>query len=145
MKWRMETLKDVFSLPPDYDISDLYYKNKEYYIKHLKDKSHIMVLAYEDDKKIGCGAICFYDELPSPDNPDGKCAYLMNIYVKPEYRRHGAGKHIVEYLVNQSLKRGCAKIYLETSLSGASVYKSVGFKNMEYYMIYDKGKSNGEA
>ncbi len=26
------------------------------------------------------------EELPSPDNPSGKCAYLMNIYVREAFR-----------------------------------------------------------
>ncbi len=44
--------------------------------------------------------------MPSPDNPSGRCAYLMNIYVREGYRSEGAGKKIVRYLIGCALLMG---------------------------------------
>ena len=43
-----------------------------------------------------------YHEMPSPDNPDGKCACLMNIYARPPFRRQGIGDRIVRWLIGQA-------------------------------------------
>ena len=53
--------------------------------------------------------------MPPPDNPAGKCAYLMNIYTRPKARRQGVGETIVKWLINQAVTMGISKIYLEAS------------------------------
>ena len=43
--------------------------------------SYLAVVAEVDGREAGCETICFTEELPSPDNPSGGCAYLMNLSV----------------------------------------------------------------
>ena len=76
--------------------------------------------------------------MPSPDNPSGGCAYLMNIYTRPELRGHGAGRGIVEWLIAQARQRGITKIFLETSVSGRPLYEEMGFSTMNGYMQLDR-------
>ena len=87
--WRMEVLHCVFSIPGDADTAELRQQNLNYYRKALENGSHIACFAEEDGEIVGCGGLCLYDEMPSPDNPTGHCAYLMNIYVRPEHQGHG--------------------------------------------------------
>ena len=72
--------------------------------------------------------------MPSPDNEDGTCGYLMNIYALPEYRGHGVGRKIVEYLLAEAKERGTQKIYLESSDMAMSLYQEIGFTPLEGYM-----------
>ena len=88
----MEVLHCVFSIPADADTAELRQQNIDYYRKALANDSHIACFAEEDGEIVGCGGLCLYDEMPSPDNPTGHCAYLMNIYVRPEHQGHGTGK-----------------------------------------------------
>lgn len=88
---------------------------------------------------MGCGGLCLYDEMPSPDNPSGRCAYLMNIYVREGHRGAGIGKKIVRYLVGCALERGVTKIYLETSQCGRKLYESAGFTAMKDMMLLTYG------
>lgn len=134
MPWRMEVLHCVFSIPADADTSELECANRHYYEAHLADGRHIACLAYAEGVAVGCGGVCFYGEMPSPDNPSGKCAYLMNIYVRPEYRREGIALRIVRWLVDQALAHGISKIYLETSDSGRKLYSTLGFRYMKDMM-----------
>jgi len=99
IRWRMEVLHCVFSIPADADTTELKQANLDYYTKALSDDSHIACFASIDGQTVGCGGVCLYDEMPSPDNPTGHCAYLMNIYVRPEHRGRGVAKHIVRWLV----------------------------------------------
>lgn len=129
MPWRREVLATVFGEEPTPELLDA---NREFYRRHIADDTHYAVVASdaETGADMGCGAICLYDEMPSPDNPSGRCAYLMNIYVRPAFRRHGVGDVIVRHLVAEAQQRGCGKIYLETTDHGRPLYREVGFHDM---------------
>ena len=93
-------------------------------------------MAEVDGEDAGCGAICITDELPSPDNRSGRCAYLMNIYVREAFRNQGVAHSIVSMLIEEAKKLGCDKIYLETTAEGKPVYSSLGFREMPDMMKY---------
>ena len=94
----------------------------------------IACFAYSGTEIVGCGGVCVYDEMPSPDNLGGKCAYLMNIYTRQEYRHHGIATRVVEHLIAEAKARSIDKIYLETSADGERMYRKLGFKDMKGYM-----------
>ena len=127
MKWRAEVIRNVFGEEPD---NSLLEANRRYYLCHIPDKTHIAFVASCDDVDCGCGAICLTDELPSPDNPSGRCAYLMNIYVREAFRNQGIAHRIVLRLLEEAKSRECGKIYLETTAEGKPVYTSLGFRDM---------------
>jgi Na+/H+ antiporter nhaC len=133
MAWRAEVLGSVFGIIPT---PQLLSANRRYYKQHIDNGSHIAVIAKVNETEVGCGAICLCDELPSPDNPSGKCAYLMNIYVKELYRSNGIGHAIVQHLVQTAMRLGCDKIYLETTPRARSLYSSIGFKELNGILKY---------
>lgn len=135
MSWRKEVIANVFGISADAPLLDA---NRQYYKKHITDDSHIAVVASCGDIDCGCGALCFSEELPSPDNPGGKCAYLMNIYVREAYRKKGIAHSIVRHLIAIAVERGCDKIYLETTEEGRPVYHSLGFRNMQDMMLWHR-------
>lgn len=134
MEWRMRVLVEVFSIPEGTDVSALRESNERYYRKHLDDGSHTSCFAYLDDTVVGCGGICYQDEMPSPDNPSGINGYLMNIFVLPEHRGKGIGRSIVGFLTDDAKAHGAGKIYLESTSTAETLYRSLGFTDMEHYM-----------
>ncbi|MDE6048693.1 MAG: GNAT family N-acetyltransferase [Paramuribaculum sp.] len=135
MMWRQEVLRNVFGVEPS---ARLLVENRRYYREHIADDTHFAISVKWNGEDAGCGAICLTDELPSPDNPSGKCGYLMNIYVRQPYRQHGIAHTIVKSLVDEAKRRGCGKIYLETTEDGRPVYESAGFGNLPDMMkFYD--------
>lgn len=133
MDWRAEVIRTVFGEEASSALLDA---NREYYKRHIDDDTHIAIIASFDGTDCGCGAICLTNELPSPDNPSGKCAYLMNIYVREAFRKHGVAHKIVAHLVDEAKKRVCNKIYLETTSEGKPVYTTIGFRDMPDMMKY---------
>lgn len=133
MHWRREVIENVFGTEPS---KRLMVANRQYYRRHIADGTHIAVVASTDDTDAGCGAICLTEELPSPDNPSGRCAYLMNIYVREEFRNRGVAHAIVRWLVNKARQLGCDKIYLETTDMVQPLYKSIGFNDLPGTMKY---------
>ncbi len=127
MRWREEVIEHVFGEKAD---ETLLVANRRFYEKHIADKTHYALLAEYDGEECGCGAVCFTEELPSPDNPSGRCAYLMNIYVREPFRNHGLAHNIVTRLIQEARRRECGKIYLETTETGRPVYQSLGFRDL---------------
>ena len=127
LDWRREVIRNVFGEDPS---EELMRRNESYYRKHLADGSHIPFLALFNGEEAGCGSVCLTEELPSPDNPSGKCAYLMNIYVRDKFRSHGIAHSIVSRLIDEARLRDCQKIYLETTPEGRPVYTSLGFHDL---------------
>ena len=133
MHWRREVIENVFGTEPS---KRLMVANRQYYRRHIADGTHIAVVASTDDTDAGCGAICLTEELPSPDNPSGRCAYLMNIYVREEFRNSGVAHAIVHWLVNKARQLGCDKIYLETTVMAQPLYKSIVLNDLPGTMKY---------
>ncbi|MBQ1545331.1 MAG: amino acid adenylation domain-containing protein [Clostridia bacterium] len=135
MEWRMEVLHEVFGVPAEDPMGVLFAENLAYYKRVLTEDSHIAVLVKLDGEIIGCGGLCMYTEMPSPDNPSGQCGYLMNIYTREAYRHRGVGKTTVDYLLWRARARGIKKIFLETSEAGRSLYEGLGFVKNEDYLF----------
>ncbi len=138
LKLRMEVLFTVFEDESknltEADWEEIRNQNRRYYESQLERNGHKACVAYLDGALAGCGGICLYDEMPSPDNRSGKCAYLMNIYVRDEYRRRGLARNICNYLIENAKEYGAEKIYLESSDMAVPFYESIGFKDMNGYM-----------
>ena len=135
MRWRMEVLHHVFSIPERDSMPGLYAENEEYYRSALADGSHIACFAESNAGIVGCGGICFFREMPSPDNPSGQCASLMNIYTSAASRGAGVGSKTVLLLIGKAKEKGITKIYLETSAGAKSLYEGLGFVPMENYLM----------
>ena len=139
MSWRAEVIRNVFGEEAG---SLLLEAIRRYYLQHIQDGTHIAFVASHQSADCGCGGICFSEELPSPDNPSGKCAYLMNVYVREAYRKHGIAHKIVLRLIEEAKKQDCGKIYLETTAEGKPVYTSLGFHEMANMMKYYDSENN---
>ncbi|XME03520.1 GNAT family N-acetyltransferase [Lachnospiraceae bacterium C1.1] len=130
---RMEVLSNVFSaerkMISDKEWEDIRKENEKYYNEEIEKGSHIACAIYLSGELAGCGGVCLYREMPSPDNYSGKCAYLMNIYVRKKYRRQGLAKEICNHLINKARNRGADKIYLESSTMAVGLYQSIGFES----------------
>ena len=144
MSWRMEVLREVFGIPAGQDMAALEQANRSYYQTMLKNEGHIACFGYQKEI-IGCGGICIYQEMPSPDNPTGMCAYLMNIFTLPQFRGQGVGEKIVRWLTEQAMQRGITKIYLETSDCGRNLYQKIGFTPMTDYLKLGKAALGREG
>lgn len=135
-KWRFEVIGTVFATEAEEALMEA---NRRFYERHIADNSHVAFIASIDGKDVGCGAICLTEELPSPENPSGRCAYLMNIYVRDEMRHQGVGGRIVGRLVEEAHQRGCGKIYLESTDMACMFYQELGFRPIKMLRLESDG------
>ncbi len=134
LRWRGEVLLNVFGRMNRRQLTRLLQVNASYLRRHLADGSLIEVITSVNGEEAGCGSVSFYDEMPSPDNPTGRCAYIMNIYVRQAFRRRGAADATVRLLISLARRRGAGKIYLESTDCACNLYKKIGFRPMNGYL-----------
>ncbi|MCC8064740.1 MAG: GNAT family N-acetyltransferase [Clostridiales bacterium] len=138
MHWREVVLREVFSIPAGEDMTELLAANRAYYCTALEKGEYIACFACAGEETVGCGGVCLYREMPSPDNPGGECGYLMNIYTVPAMRQQGVGKKTVQWLVQEAKRWGAGKVYLESSEQAYPLYRSLGFHDMKGYLKYSE-------
>jgi len=130
VKTRIEVLRAANGLAEDVDMQEVEEQSRRYYTNALENNTHTAYLVYDQGDFIGAGGISYYCVLPTYHNPTGKKAYIMNMYVKPEYRRKGIATKTLQLLVDDARERGIDYISLEATEMGRPLYEKNGFVQM---------------
>lgn len=113
----------------------------DYYRWALDEGEHIAYLIYDEygsRRFIGAGGVSFYRVMPTRDVPDGRKAYIMNMYTAPEYRRQGIAEYTLKLLADEARARGISHISLEATKAGRPLYQKYGFVAMKNEMELPK-------
>ena len=130
-KTRIEVLRAANGLPDDTDMTEVEHQSYAYYRKALHDRTHTAYLVFDGDRFAGTGGISYYQVMPTFHNPSGNKAYIMNMYTRPEYRRQGIARRMLDILINDAKERGIRFITLEATRMGRPLYESAGFVSMK--------------
>jgi GNAT superfamily N-acetyltransferase len=137
-KTRINFLCETNRILNNENISQLYENNKLYFNKHLKDNSFAAFIAFEDEALIATSGVCFYEVPPNPGAPNGKVAYIQNMYTIPQYRKQGFASKLFTLVVEEAKQRSCTKITLNATDMGKPLYLKFGFKevtgDMSFYI-----------
>ena len=134
-KTRIEVLRAANGLSDDTDMTEVERQSYAYYRKALRDGTHTAFLAFDGDRFAGAGGISYYQVMPTYHNPSGNKAYIMNMYTRPEYRRQGIARRILDILISDAKARGISFITLEATSMGRPLYEAAGFVSMTNEMI----------
>jgi GNAT superfamily N-acetyltransferase len=84
-----------------------------------------------DDEIIGGAGAWIREWLLSPRNLSGKDAHVIDVYVRPAYRRRGIARDLMQTLVDWcEAQGGIPTATLEASNQGRPLYESLGFEAM---------------
>ena len=128
---RIEVLRAANLLDPCVDMSEVAAQSEAYYREALANGSHTGILAFDGDVFAGAGGVSYYRVMPTFHNPTGRCAYIMNMYVRPTYRRQGIATAMLDLLVADARRRGVGRIALEATDMGRPLYEKYGFIRAE--------------
>lgn len=131
---RLEVLRAANGLDADHDLSEVAAQSRDYYRRALADGSHTGYLAFDDGRFVGAGGVSYFRVMPTCHNPTGEKAYIMNMYVRPAYRRRGIATRLLDLLVADARARGVRHISLEATDAGRPLYTKYGFIPMEHEM-----------
>lgn len=136
---RILVLRAANNLSADTNMSEMQKQSYEYYLKALKNNTHIAYLVFNENSIVDSGGISFFQVMPTYHNPSGYKAYIMNMYTHPDYRRRGIAYKMLDILVNEAKSKGINAISLETTEMGRPVYEKYGFVQMknEMELVYN--------
>lgn len=83
-----------------------------------------------------CGAAWLTEHLPGPSAPDGRRGYIAFMCTRPEARRQGHGRAILERLIEWTAARGVARLELHASPDGLELYRRAGFREDPYLAMH---------
>jgi len=124
---RIEVLRAANLLDACVDMSEVAAQSETYYREALANGSHTGILAFDGDAFVGAGGVSYYRVMPTFHNPTGRCAYIMNMYVRPAYRRLGIATAMLNLLVVDARRQGAGRIGLEATDMGRPLYEKYGF------------------
>ena len=126
MQVRLEMLREVNDLSDEYVFDEtLVAENRRYF----EDGNHTTVLAFDQQKIVGCASLAYMWIMPTFEHPTGLRAHLMNVYTKSEYRRKGIAKEMIELLLDEAKEKGVTEISLNATEMGRPLYKALGFED----------------
>lgn len=110
--WRMRSLRNTLANTAGVSFSKLRQASINFYRRALSMETYIGCFADQGYTAVGYGGLCIYHETPTPDNPSGCCAHVMNVYTGPDDCDESVRRNIVDWLVDEAHRRGITKIYL---------------------------------
>lgn len=127
------TDKDFHSLVEHLDryLSGINGEQDAFFSSHNKlHDIHHVVLFYDDDKPVACGAFKKYDE---------ESAEIKRMFVLPEYRGKGIASIVLAELENWAAEEGFQFTVLETAKTmepAVNLYKKLGYTFIPNYGQY---------
>lgn len=109
---------------------------RDYYTRHLSDKTFVSWLAVDEGKIVGTSGMSFVEKPPYYGCPSGKIGLLSSMYVIKEYRRRGIATRLLDKVVNEAKDYGCAVVQITASDMGVLLYTDYGFKKNNKFMYY---------
>jgi len=121
-------LRRVSGAPTDpLDLAALRPPNERWIAEHL-DRDFLAWLAEIDDRPVGSVGLLWFSHPPGPTSAPGTEAYLLNVYTRPEARRMGLARALMERAIEAAREAGVKRVWLRTSEAGRPLYESLGFR-----------------
>ncbi len=98
-------------------------------------ESKAYALIVEDDGRPAGFAIFFYNFSTFLGRPG---IYVEDVYIRPEFRRHGLGKAVFKYLAQKAIQENCGRMewsVLDWNEPAIEFYAGLGAKPMDEWTV----------
>ena len=133
---RMDFLREANGSLSLAEADDLLAANTAYLSRALADGSFLSWMALEDGNIAGTSGVSFYTLPPNRSCPDGKTAYISNMFTYPAYRGGGIATRLFAMTVDAAAQKGHRNICLSATKMGRPLYEKYGFKDAHDFMAY---------
>jgi GNAT superfamily N-acetyltransferase len=124
---RMEFLEEYWGKQDKSLRENLYAKLMVYFKTATVTGTYVSFLARTGKEWVGIGGMVMRQQPGGFKIPNGKIAYIMNMYTKPGYRKQGVAKHILHLLMEEAKNLDCEALELHATQDGEPVYQKAGF------------------
>lgn len=130
---RKQQLQDE-GITPNCNIDKELYRFFQESFQHDRIIEYLMI---DNEDIIATAAICIYDYPPTYTNPNGRIAYVTNMYTHPHYRKQGIATKMLTLLKEEATNRDVHIMRLGASTLGHPVYQRFGFVDDDIWMHLD--------
>ena len=82
-----------------------------------------------DNEIVSCVLLLIVEKPMSPVFITGKTGTVLNVYTKPEYRKKGYAKKLMNMLLDDAAIMDLCSVELKATKAGYPLYKSIGFED----------------
>ena len=115
--------------------SDEMRRTNEVWLEEHFGRDFSALIAELNGRPVASAGLMWFHHPPGPQNSSGLEAYILNVYTKPEARRLGAARLLMERLIAQARVAGAGRIWLRASDQGRPLYESMGFGAGKYLQL----------
>jgi GNAT superfamily N-acetyltransferase len=101
---------------------------RTYFSTMLPTGAFVAAIAETGGAIVGIGGMTYDRHPPRLNNPTGLSPYIMNIYVRPEYRRRGIATQLLKMLTDRAKQAGGTTATLHFGPGKSELYAKCGFK-----------------
>jgi GNAT superfamily N-acetyltransferase len=101
----------------------------------------VVYLAESNGAAVGVGWLIYHQTVPSPASLTGRDAYVLDMYTRPQFRRRGIARTILQKLLERARQTDCRRVTLHSVDAARSVYGDVGFAATDSEMRLDLRKN----
>ena len=114
----------------DNQVLDVMARNFEPWVaKAIEDGIYIGWLTCDGDRVVAGAGLMILDWAPHPLDPRSTHrAYLLNVYVEPEYRRKKLASHLIEFALAEARRRKIRVVALHSTDEARRLYETNGFR-----------------
>ncbi|MBR2409834.1 MAG: GNAT family N-acetyltransferase [Lachnospiraceae bacterium] len=126
---RIAYLKEDLGTISEADLQRLKEVLPQYFRKHL-NRDLFVYVAKEAEEILACAFLLVVEKPMSPAFMTGKTGTVLNVYTKPEYRKKGYAKQLMNVLLEDAKKNELSVVELKATEDGYHLYKAVGFQDV---------------
>ncbi len=109
---------------------------KDYYLRHLADRTFVSWLAFDGEKIVGTSGMSLVEKPPYFACPSGRIGLLSSMFTNPDYRRKRIAKELLSRVVKEAKDYGCGTVQITASDMGVKLYTDFGFVHNQNFMQY---------
>jgi ribosomal protein S18 acetylase RimI-like enzyme len=110
----------------------------ENFIKQrLQNSDSIIFLVTNEAESEAIGFVQIYPSFTSIGT--SKIYILNDLYIKPEHRKNGVARQLLQFVQQFAKEEGVVKVVLQTAISNTiaqKLYKSLGYRKEEEFLTY---------
>ena len=136
IKLRIMFLREAGHIEREEDQKALFENNNLFFRNGLSDGSFVAFVALHDGEIIATSGLSLLVLPPNKKCPNGKAAYIGNMYTRERYRKRGIASALFSMTVQEAKRLGHTKILLNASDMGRPLYEKFGFRTDPNDMVY---------
>ncbi|MGY3901345.1 GNAT family N-acetyltransferase [Aeromonas lusitana] len=124
---RMQLFCEVGELATSEADPALWQATRDYFTQSMQEGSARSWVVEVDNALVACGTLALFVRPPYPGNLAGREAYVLNMYIRPAWRRRGLAGGLLDAMLAHAREQRLGKLWLHASDEGRPLYERLGF------------------